>query len=207
MKKDICILLFVLITIIISCRVRPISDSSMQQSDESYLSNQYIANEFLGSIIDSCHLYWQEDSVITILTFTSYMEENLNVYIGYSYNYLPFVSKEFKDIAIQSGFLDAEKFRTIDDFWGYWTIVNDGKTNFVFVCGENKDDIPRSVLNVDMLQDIHVLHHSVHNTVYYGGGHVKQYEITHRNKDSVLSKSTPAQEILFQKVSPDVVFD
>lgn len=207
MKKDICILLFVLISVTISCRVRSMSNRSTQQSGESYSSEQYIANEFLCSIIDSCHLYWQEDTVVTILTFTSYMEENLNVYIGYSYNYLPYVSKEFKDIAIQSGFLDAEKFRTIDDFWGYWTIVNDEKTNFVFVCGENKDDIPGSVLNVDMLQDIHLLDYSIRNTVYYGGGHIKQYEITHRNKDSVLSKSTPAQEILFQKVSPDVVFD
>ena len=132
MKKDICIFLFVLIAFAISCRVHPISDSSTQQSGEAYLQEQHIVNESLCSIIDSCHLYWKEDTVVTVLTFTSYSDNSLNVFIGYAYNYLPYVSKEFKDIAIQSRIQGAEKLSTIDDFWGYCTIVNEGKTNFVF---------------------------------------------------------------------------
>lgn len=165
-----------------------------------------MTNEFFNSIIDSCHQYWQEDSTVTVITFESKSDSVLDVFIVYS-DRIPYVSQDYKDFAIRSRYLDAEKLRTIDDCWGYWTIINHEKTNFVLVSGENKDEIPRSLLNVDMLQDIHSIKYPERNRVYYGGGHVKHYKILHRDKDSVLSRSTPVQEILFWKVSQDIVFD
>lgn len=205
MMKNIYILLFVLIAITASCRKQSSSNIIENNINDTCMQEQPMAYEFLNSIIDSCYLYWQDDSIVTILTFMS-DSNNLNLYVGYSYK-LPFVSQDFKDYAIQSGIKDAEKFKTIDDYWGYWSSINNGKTNFVVVNGDNKDKLPRSLLNIDKLQDIHSLHYSDKKTIYHGGGHVKQYKIMHRDKDSILSKSTPIQEILFQKISPDIVFD
>lgn len=206
MKKDIYILLFVLIAIVTSCRLHSPSSDMTTGLVDTCLQDNPVTNDFFNSIIDSCELYWQEDSIVTTITFIPDTDGNLNVIIGYSYK-LPYVSQEFKDFAIQSGFTDAENYKTINDFWGYWTILNNGRTNFVFVNGENKDDVPHSLLNVDKLQDIHLLYYPDRNTVYYGGGHAKQYKITHCDKDSVLSRSTPAHDVLFQKVLPDMVFD
>lgn len=165
--------------------------------------------DLLTFAIDSCLLYWrQEDSVVTVLSFVSISDTDINLVVSYSYpNRLPYYSREFKECAIRNKFQDAEKFLTEDDYWGYW-VTGDGKrSNFVFVCGDGKDRVPRSLLDVNQLQDVRTVHFNEKPINVDGGGHAKRFRIIHKSADSIISKDTPADQLIFQRIFPDYIAD